>query len=461
MTPLEQQMIDELIVTQGLTNNLAANLNTKGVPSNFDEGLDTLVPKVLQIESGDAQTQYEKWQDGFGVDWDNVVANAPIGVSKVLHLYQKRNFLKLASNFPITAECCVWNKNTNTYRVVEQLWETKTIIFEEGESFVNSHDSYEYLCVVYSGRYWGSPAYFYKLPVVYVNSRACTEHSFQDFNANCLSVPSESVPLLRGVDCYSMQRIFIHPSLEYLNFQTVSEAGIQIDGVRGGDVQGRILMNIYDAKPESTPMYMYARSNIVINFSDLDLADDFYTKIPVFPWSYTSNTLYGFPTTNNTRRFKFDSSFNLRFVSGYVGGIPSAEILEGTITEDQEYTAGRGCHGFNKSDWTVLRNFPMWTVLEGASTGCLRPAEQASSRANFIFYSNQLEGKYFAQFDANGNIDLDPTKTFVANLPFLPGNVAQKITFEDKTFVNQFTWAEQDAIEDLVVNQKKWILEWK
>ena len=37
----------------------------------------------------------------------------------------------------------------------------------------------------------------------------------------------------------------------------------------------------------------------------------------------------------------------------------------------------------------------------------------------------------------------------------------QKITFDDKTFVNQFTWAEQDAIEDLVVNQKKWILEWK
>lgn len=455
MTPLEQQMIDELIVTQGLTNNLAANLNTKGVPSNFDEGLDTLVPKVLQIESGDAQTQYEEWQDGFGVDWDNVVANAPIGSFKVLHLYQKRNFLKLASNFPSEAECCVWSKNTNTYRVVTL--EGKTITFEEGESFVNSHDSSEYLCVVYSGS-WSSPSYFYKSPVVYVNSRACTQYPFQDFNANCLSVPSESVPFLRGVDCYGLYRIFIHPSLEHLSHQTVNNAIIQIERARGGDVQGRILKNIYDAKSKDTPMYMFANSNIVINFSDLDLADDFYTKIPVRP---VQNTFYNFPTTNNTRRFKFDSSFNLRFVSGYVGGIPSAEILEGTITEDQEYTAGRGCHGFNKSDWTVLRNFPMWTVLEGASTGCLRPAEQASSLANFIFYSNQLEGKYFAQFDANGNIDLDPTKTFVANLPFLTGNVAQKITFEDKTFVNQFTWAEQDAIEDLVVNQKKWILEWK
>lgn len=454
MTPLEQQMIDELVVTQGLTNNLAANLNTKGVPSTSDEGLDTLVPKVLQI----AKPPYDEWQEGFGVNWDNVVANAPISGFKVLHLYQKRNFLKLASNFPSSAQCCVWNKNANTYRVVE-LEGDKTITFENGESFVNSNDSSEYLCVVYSG-YWGAPSFFYKLPVVYVNSRACTQTIVQDFYANCLSVPSGNVPFLRGVDCYSLFRIFIHPSLEHLSFQTLS-ADIQIDGARGGDVQGRMLKNIYDAKSAETTMYMYASSNIVINFSDLDLADDFYTKISVYPPSYASNTYYNFPTTNNARRFKFDSSFNLSYAGGYVGGIPSAEILEGTITEDQENANSPGCHGFNKSAWTVLRNFPMWTVLDGADTGCLRPAEGASSHANFIFYSNQLEGKYFAKFDANGNIDLDPTNTFVANLPFLPGNVAQKITFEDKTFVNQFTPAEQDAIEDLVVNQKKWILEWK
>ncbi|HOF46569.1 MAG TPA: hypothetical protein PLZ46_07285, partial [Bacteroidales bacterium] len=392
--------------------------------------------------------------------WDNVVANAPIGSYKVLHLYQKRNFLKLASNFPSAAQCCVWNKNTNTYRVVELFYETKTIIFEEGESFVNSHDGSEYLCVVYSGS-WVSPSYFYKLPVVYVNSRDCsTLHPYKDHNANGLFVPSENVPLLRGVDCYSLYRIYIHPSLEHLSFLTLYTV-IQIDGARGGDVQGRILMNIYDAKPKNTPMSITANTSTVINFSNLDLADDFYTKISVFPYSYASNTFYDFPTRNNARRFKFDSSFNLRYSAGYVGGIPSAEILEGTITENQEYTAGVGCHGFNKSDWTVLRNFPMWTVLDGAYTGCLRPAASASSYANFIFYSNQLEGKYFAKFDANGNIDLDPTNTFVANLPFLPGNVAQKITFEDKTFVNQFTPAEQDAIEDLVVNQKKWILEWK
>ena len=135
--------------------------------------------------------------------------------------------------------------------------------------------------------------------------------------------------------------------------------------------------------------------------------------------------------------------------------------MEGTITEDQEYATNYGRHGFNKPEWTVLRNFPMWTVLdEPTDTGCLRPAASANSLANFIFYSNQLEGKYFAQFDANGNIDLDPTKTFVANLPFLPGNVAQTITFDDTTFKNQFTAEERTQIEDLVVNQKKWGLSW-
>lgn len=453
MTPLEQQMIDELVVTQGLTNNLAANLNTKGVPSNTDEGLDTLVPKVLQIDS-----PYKKWQDGFGVDWDNVVANAPISGYKVLHLYQKRNFLKLA-NFPSSAQCCVWNKNANTYRVVNL--EGKTITFEEGESFVNSHDSSEYLCVVYSG-YWNSAFYFYKLPVVYVNSRACTQHPFKDFNANCLSVSSENVPLLRGVDCYSLYRINIHPSLEHLSFQTVREAGIIIDGARGGDVQGRMLKNIYDAKPESTPMVMYAHPNIAINFSDLDLADDFYTKISVYPFQ---NTFYNFPTTNNARRFKFDSSFNLSYAGGYVGGIPSAEILEGTITEDQEYTAGVGFHGFNKSDWTVLRNFPMWTVLEGASTGCLRPAQSANALANFRFYSMQLERSNFALFDELGNMDFRPHKSFVANLPVLPtdefGNVIvpQSITFEDTTFKNQFTEDERNKIVSTITG-KNWGLTW-
>ena len=56
MTQLEQQMKDELEVAQGFTNDLAANLTTKGVPASNTEGLDTLVPKVLQIDSGAVTT---------------------------------------------------------------------------------------------------------------------------------------------------------------------------------------------------------------------------------------------------------------------------------------------------------------------------------------------------------------------------------------------------------------------
>ena len=57
MTQLEQQMKDELVVAQGFTNDLAANLITKGVPASNTEGLDTLVPKVLEIVG---KSPYEK-----------------------------------------------------------------------------------------------------------------------------------------------------------------------------------------------------------------------------------------------------------------------------------------------------------------------------------------------------------------------------------------------------------------
>ena len=52
MTQLEQQMQAELIVTQTLCNYFANYLTQQGVPSTSDEGLDTLVPKVLLISSG-------------------------------------------------------------------------------------------------------------------------------------------------------------------------------------------------------------------------------------------------------------------------------------------------------------------------------------------------------------------------------------------------------------------------
>ena len=83
MTQLEQQMKEELEVAQTLCNYLADYLTLKGVPSTSDEGLDTLVPKVLTISSGDVyhddtlnrnndplflhatQSQHDRWDDTY------------------------------------------------------------------------------------------------------------------------------------------------------------------------------------------------------------------------------------------------------------------------------------------------------------------------------------------------------------------------------------------------------------
>ena len=52
MSILHEQTLYELGVTQTSCNYLAEYLTLKGVPSTSDEGLDTLVPKVLLISGG-------------------------------------------------------------------------------------------------------------------------------------------------------------------------------------------------------------------------------------------------------------------------------------------------------------------------------------------------------------------------------------------------------------------------
>ena len=101
----------------------------------------------------------------------------------------------------------------------------------------------------------------------------------------------------------------------------------------------------------------------------------------------------------------------------------------------------------------------MWTVLSGASYGCLKPMTVYSTRGNFRFVSTNLERDYFAQFDELGELILDPTLTFVANLP-IETVTGATITFDDKTFKNKFTSAEQGKIVDLVTKTKKWTLAW-
>ena len=90
MTQLENEMLNELGVAQGFTNDLADNLTAQGVPSTTDEGLDTLVPKVLTISSGGdvyhddtlekdgntdflhtTQVQQERWTNNFSYKIEN------------------------------------------------------------------------------------------------------------------------------------------------------------------------------------------------------------------------------------------------------------------------------------------------------------------------------------------------------------------------------------------------------
>ena len=146
--------------------------------------------------------------------------------------------------------------------------------------------------------------------------------------------------------------------------------------------------------------------------------------------------------------------------------MPNCVYLEGTFTENQSNDAtSAGMHrGFQTSAFTLLQNFPMWTVLEGAMTGCLLPMnEQANvtiySQGRFDFFSKNLEPKYFCEFDENGIIE-DATKYFICNLPIeTETHVNIQVKFEDLTFKNYFTAEQQTAIQNYL-NAKKWNLLW-
>ena len=105
MTLKENETLIELSEAQNFVYELVSNLNTQGVAASNTEGLDTLVPKVLEIESGVAQTPYDEWQEGFNANWDSVVANAPMtNTQRILHVYTKVESLRMHSAFPTTTE---------------------------------------------------------------------------------------------------------------------------------------------------------------------------------------------------------------------------------------------------------------------------------------------------------------------------------------------------------------------
>ena len=105
----------------------------------------------------------------------------------------------------------------------------------------------------------------------------------------------------------------------------------------------------------------------------------------------------------------------------------------------------------------------MWTVLEGATTGCLLPrpyGSTANAAANFVFYSKNLGRKYFCEFDENGTIIEDPTKYFLCNLPVQQHVSGQSVRFVTNTFWSLFTVDEISEIERYI-GLKNWGIIWQ
>ncbi len=455
MTQLEQQMKEELEVAQGFTNNLAANLSTKGVAASNTEGLDTLVPKVLQI----AKPPYEEWQDGFGVNWDNVVANAPMtNVYRILHVYTKVELLRMHYNFPTGTE--IYTYNGSVYRQIT-MDANKQLAFINDDYITNTSDNLQYVCVLFGGTNLSNDQFFQNLPIVYSNSKSYRQTTYDDKYVNILFTNYIYVPLIRGIDCYRIEVVNIHPTLEHLTYQ-VANNQVDIQSLHGADTQVRLLKNIIDTLPQNTSIIFSNFQRYNIQISDEKLADLLYND-----WIYNNSnvTMYMFPKTNNVKTFKLNPNYQLK-TSGnnYLNGLPNAMYLTGTVTEDQTSTATDGRHGFNYSAWTILQNFPMWTVLEGATTGCLLPMVSQTSvglygHGSFIFYSPNLEARYFCEFDENGIIE-DPTKYFLCNLPVQNiSHVNIYVRFTYLRFKDNYTASQQDAIRTYLAN-KNWNLVW-
>ena len=462
MTQLEQQMIDELVVAQGFTNDLAANLTAKGVPSNTNEGLDTLVPKVLEIESGEAKTPYDEWQEGFGYNWDNVVANAPMtNTPRLLHIYTKVEMLKMHSFFQTNTE--IYTYNGSVYRQI--IMDTKKrLAFIEADYITNTFDNLKYICVVYGHATWGDYHFNTYLPVVYSNSKAC-----YDIGTNLTNIGGGLTftlyPYLRGIDSNLVGDIQIGNSLEHLTIQSYNQT-IQLVRIAGSDTQARIFKSIVDNAPVGTTFTIYEAVVIptcALYISDEKLADWFYNDF-VYNRNTATSYQYGLPVSNVVKKFNINPNMIFKG-NNYLQSMPNMVYIEGFIEEDITQTdANAGMCNFRNSGWRMLQNFPMWKVKEGATTGCLLPMKTQTNVANYLngsfrFYSTNLEQNKFCEFDENGIIE-DPNKYFICNLPIETETHANiQVKFEDLTFKNYFTAGQQTAIQSYL-NAKKWNLLW-
>ena len=420
-------------------------------------GTDTYNIDCIEPE----QKDYFDWQDGFGADWGEAVADAPLlHKHRILHVYTEVDFLQMRSNFPTTADIVAYNPETEAYRRLT-LSATKLLTLQESDKFTNTHDGLKYVCVIYSNIEWGTQYFRTQLPVVYSNSKAATSTNL-DYYVNLLgesiSNATTIYPFLRGIDCNLIGDINLYSGIEYVAGLTYS-ATLNVNVIQGGNLQIAVFKKLIDEMPVGTPINIKNQGLYITPYlTDEKLANWFYNT---FIYNYYTGTYY-IPTSNITRLFKFNSALLLNAGSFFnqIHSIPNAMYLMGTITEDQTATTYAGYHGFNLAAYTLLRNFPMWTVLEGASYGCLKPMQTIHPRGNFLFASYNLERDYFAKFDELGELILDPTLSFVANLPVQTKNGAT-ITFTDKTFRNKFTANEQLKIKTLLNNKKNWGLAWE
>ena len=409
---------------------------------------------TISVGGGTTKSHYDEWQEGFGANWDSVVANAPMtNTQRILHVYTKVELLKMASNFPTTAE--IYTYNGSVYRQIT-MDANKRLAFIEADYITNANDGIDYLCVVYGNGGWGSPYFNTFLPVVYSNSRAVISG---DELANLLSNNTNRYQLIRGYDVYSVGRIDLYAGCEHLTIQNYPAIVYFAFLSNVSDCEMRIVKDFIDNAPLGTTFnFLVGQSiNVSATITDEALADWFYNT---FFYTWYDKTFYIFGSNNVVRKFKINPNLLLNSSLGYVSNLPDTQYYEGTITENQTETKFIGYHGFRGSatKYQQQKNFPLWTVLEGATTGCLRPLQVANTNGSFLFSSLQLERSNFAIFDEFGNIS-DPTKSFVANLPIVSSGIAQTITFTDTTFKNLFTEGEQAKIVSTITG-KNWGLTW-
>lgn len=421
---------------------------------------------------------YQLWQEGFNTNWDSVVTNANLTYNyRILHVYVASERLHL-QNFSFK-QIAIYNANTQTYRYtdiqVDPISGNNYILFEPSDYFINNQDSLSYVCVVYSASSWGNWMFRGQLPIVYANNKFSDLYPYTSLLGDGVFPAVTNYPLLRGIDLdvLSSDDIYIYNSIEHISYQrTTTTNGLlvtyKIRLIQGNDTQLDLFNTIYDDLIlRGNTINPIDFANINLNLCDTNKADDFFNKLL---YNASGVDYYNFPTgsqVNFVEKFKIKQT-PLKPYSVYISymSIPSCVHIDGLIEESTDPNAGQGFHGFNSSSYTNLMDFPMWKVLEGATTGCLRPITDGvvNSRGNFIFVSGLLDPKKFCEFDENGIIE-DPTKYFICNLPvvnvYTPITNNQKLTFNlgAANFKNWFTQAQRDEILTYI-NAKNWILTW-